>query len=398
MSKNQAMVLPIGDSNAGKALKQRFSSANEAVEWRLLILACATFVIWVGFHAWTGVFITPRNLANLSVQMTITGLLSIGLTWLLVAREIDLSVGAILALCGVVAMQLHVVHGLPAFATVAATLMLGILVGTLQGVLRVSIGIPSFIITLAGFSWLRGTAYVISGAETVSGASEAYYALGNGSIPSTASVMLMLALGALGGYQWLRRYTAWFGVALRARRRVNFVTLAVSGIALAAGIWVFGTGRGLPYPLVILGVAVFAAEYISRNTKFGRYIYASGGSPESARRAGIRVDRVTLYLFAIMGGLAGLAGILQTSRLDSGPPNLGQFLALDAISASVIGGTSLFGGVGRVSGAVIGALLMTSITNGLSLAGVNTFYQMIVTGLLLVVAVAFDRAAQGRTQ
>ena len=151
-----------------------------------------------------------------------------------------------------------------------------------------------------------------------------------------------------------------------------------------------------PAPLIILGVIAGSATYINKNTSFGRHIFAVGGSPEGARRAGIKVNWIIFKLFLIMGAFSALAGIIQVSRLDAGPPNLGQFLALDAISASIVGGTSLFGGVGSIGGAVLGAMLMTSITNGLSLAGVNTFYQLIVTGTLLILAVGIDMFTQKR--
>ena len=374
----------------------KYSAAAEASAWRIIVLIAATVIIWIGFHIWTGVFITPRNLSNLSVQMTVIGLLAAGMTWLLVAREIDLSVGSLLAVVAVLMMQLMVKLGWVTLVAIPVALLVGIAVGLIQGGLRIGLGIPSFIVTLAGFSWLRGSAYVISGAETISGGPNLFYELANGSLSSPLSLVIIILATVSGIGLWLRRYTNLLGSQLRSRRPVTWVLLLIGlGTALLT-LWVFGFGNGIPYPLALLGITLFTLEFISRNTAFGRYIYAIGGNPESARRAGVNIHAVILALFAIMGGLVAIAAILQASRLDAGPPNIGLFLPLEAISAAIVGGTSLFGGVGTVTGAMLGALLMTSITNGLSLAGVNTFYQMIITGVLLILAVSFDMAAQRR--
>lgn len=374
----------------------RQSLELERSNWRIIILIGATIAIWLGFHIWTGVFISPRNLSNLAVQAAITAVLAAGLCWLLVAREIDLSVGSLLAMCGVLCMLLMQKAGINAYLTILIVILIGIGVGLLQGGLRVKLGIPSFIITLAGFSWLRGLAYVLSGAETLSGAGDTFYEVANGQFPVLLSLAVILLLAAAYLYSWLRASTGLIGPQRFERRPINLVILALSLGASALAIWVFATRSGIPYPLAFLGILVFVMEYSARNTRFGRYVYAIGGNPTSARRSGINVDRMVLYLFGLMGALAAIAAIIQTSRLDAGPPNVGLFVNLSALSAAIIGGTSLFGGEGRVLGAVIGALLMASITNGLSLAGVDTFYQMIITGALLIVAVSADHAAQRR--
>ena len=377
---------------------QKQSREAERAEWRLLVLVAATVAIWIGFHAWTGVFISPRNLSNLAVQATITALMAAGLTWLLVAREIDLSVGSMLALCGVLSMQLMQTYGLDAISTIFLVVAAGIAIGLLQGGFRVKLGIPSFIITLAGFSWLRGLAYVVSGAETLSGAGETFYEIGNGEFPSWISLLVIVALTAVYLFSWLRTYTSVLGPQKRALRPVNTAVLCLTLVAAGTSVWVFAWNQGIPYPLALLLIIVFCMEYSARNTRFGRYVYAIGGNPVSAKRAGIKVNTVILTLFGLMGALSALAAIVQTSRLDAGPPGVGLFVNMSAISAAIIGGTSLFGGEGRVVGAVLGALLMASITNGLSLAGVDTFYQMIITGALLIVAVTADHAAQKKAK
>jgi D-xylose transport system permease protein len=374
----------------------RQSLELERSNWRIIILIGATIAIWIGFHIWTGVFISPRNLANLAVQATITAILAAGLCWLLVAREIDLSVGSLLALCSVLSMILLQKGGLNAYLTIAIITLIGIGVGLLQGGLRVLLGIPSFIITLAGFSWLRGLAYVFSGAETLSGTGDTFYEVANGEFPASISLVIILLVATFYLYTWIRAYTGLLGSQQYQCRPVNVVILGLALGASALSIWVFATRNGIPYSLSFLALVVFVMEHSARNTRFGRYVYAIGGNPVSARRSGIKVDRVVLALFGLMGALTAIAAIIQTSRLDAGPPNVGLFVNLSALSAAIIGGTSLFGGEGRVLGAVIGALLMASITNGLGLAGVDTFYQMIITGGLLIVAVSADNAAQRR--
>ena len=155
-------------------------------------------------------------------------------------------------------------------------------------------------------------------------------------------------------------------------------------------VWVFGTYRGLPYPTLILLVLAGSIHWITRATDVGRHIYAVGGNPEAAKRVGINVPLITVLLFVAMGVLTGIAAVVQSSLLDAAPPGIGELLALNAISAAIIGGTNLFGGQGTVPGAVAGAMLMASISNGLSLAGVTTFYQMVATGLILLIAVSLD--------
>ena len=326
--------------------------------------------------------------------MSITALLTSGLTWLLVAREIDLSVGSLQAAIAVVVMQLMVNHSWGVVPSVAVAIALGIAVGAFQGAARVYVLIPSFIVTLAGFSWLRGVDYVVSGAQTVAGAGDTFYEIGNGTLPPLISFGLILAVTALSLVGWLRRFTDLFGAARRAARPINWVLMSL-GVAFAIlAVWVFGLTGGIPYPLLVVAVVAYAMRYAATNTAFGRYVYAVGGNPEFARRSGINNNAIISTLFMLMGALTAVSAVIQASRLDFAPPNLGLFLVMDAISASIIGGTSLFGGSGSVPGALIGALLMASITNGLGLAGVNSFYQMIITGVLLLAAVAIDMTTQ----
>ena len=373
-------------------------NAHDIQQYRTILLFTCTIAVWFVFHVFftNGVLFTPRNLSALAVQMTVTTILAVGMTWLLVAREIDLSVGATLSLVMVVTFQMFLQGYGSLLLVIPAVLLLGTIVGTLQGAVRVFIGVPSFVVTLAGFSWIRGASYIISDGQTRSGAPDAYYAISNSFISPGLSVALLAIMAA---YIIFR--------LLRSRRQMQdsapaplSLLLLIAFAAVMAGVmaWAFYSWRGMPYPVILMAAVVLLIDWISRDTTFGRYIYAIGGNPEAARRSGIPVLVITLGLFAIMGFLAGVAATVQGSLLDAAPPNIGELLALSAISAAVIGGTNLFGGYGSIPGTVGGALLMASIANGLSLAGVNTFYQMVATGLILVVAVSIDSITRKRSQ
>lgn len=373
-------------------------NAHDIQQYRTILLFTCTIGVWFVFHVFftNGVLFTPRNLSALAVQMTVTTILAVGMTWLLVAREIDLSVGATLSLVMVVTFQIFLQGYGSLLLVIPAVLVLGTIVGTLQGAVRVFIGVPSFVVTLAGFSWIRGASYIISDGQTRSGAPDAYYAISNSFISPGLSVALVAIMAA---YIIFRLF--------RSRRQMQdsapaplSLLLLIAFAAVMAGVmaWAFYSWRGMPYPVILMAAVVLLSDWISRDTTFGRYIYAIGGNPEAARRSGIPVLVITLGLFAIMGFLAGVAATVQGSLLDAAPPNIGELLALSAISAAVIGGTNLFGGYGSIPGTVGGALLMASIANGLSLAGVNTFYQMVATGLILVVAVSIDSITRKRSQ
>jgi D-xylose transport system permease protein len=373
-------------------------NAHDIQQYRTILLFTCTIGVWFVFHVFftNGVLFTPRNLSALTVQMTVTTILAVGMTWLLVAREIDLSVGATLSLVMVVTFQMFLQGQGSLLLVIPAVLVLGTIVGILQGAVRVFIGVPSFVVTLAGFSWIRGASYIISDGQTRSGAPDAYYAISNSFISPGFSVGLVAIMAVYIIFRLLRsrRQMQDSGpVRLSLLLLIAFATVMACVMA-----WAFYSWRGMPYPVILMAAVVLLSDWISRDTTFGMYIYAIGGNPEAARRSGIPVPVITLGLFAIMGFLAGVAATVQGSLLDAAPPNIGELLALSAISAAVIGGTNLFGGYGSIPGTVGGALLMASIANGLSLAGVNTFYQMVATGLILVVAVSIDSITRKRSQ
>ena len=364
---------------------------------RLLLLTFATILIWLAFDlVWTdGFVLTPRNLTALSVQMTVTCILAIGMTWLLIAREIDLSAGAVMALVIIVIFQLQVVYEVGTFITLIVAFATGILLGLINGSIRIVLLVPSFVVTLAGFSWIRGMAFIVSEGQTHAGANESFYLISNSYLPPLYSVVLILLAG---GYFTLK--ALWQILSgqpkLPISRLLDWLQLIVILGSTIGSTLVFYIYRGLPFPVVILFFLILVSNWISTNTTFGRYIYALGGNPMAARRVGISISIMTIGLFSLMGAFTALAGIIQASLLDAGPPGIGQLLALNAISAAIIGGTSLFGGYGSIWGTVIGSLMMASIANCLSLAGVNTFYQMVATGIILIMTIAVDSIVMNR--
>ena len=364
---------------------------------RLLLLTFATILIWLAFDLvlTDGFVLTPRNLTSLSVQMTVTCILAIGMTWLLVAREIDLSAGAVMALVVIVIFQLQVVYDVGTFITLIVAFATGILLGLINGSIRIVLLVPSFVVTLAGFSWIRGMAFIVSEGQTHAGASESFYLISNSYLPPFYSVVLILLAGGYFTFKALWQILSG-QPKLPISRLLDWLQLLVILGATIGSMLVFYIYRGLPFPVVILLILILVANWISTNTTFGRYIYALGGNPMAARRVGISISLMTIGLFSLMGAFTALAGVIQASLLDAGPPGIGQLLALNAISAAIIGGTSLFGGYGSIWGTVIGSLMMASIANCLSLAGVNTFYQMVATGIILIITIAVDSLVMNR--
>ncbi len=383
---------------AGLPLR-RYSLTAEARSWRLLALLGVTAVVWLVSNQLTdGVFITPRNLTNLSVQLSMTALVAMGLTALLIAREIDLSVGALFALVTVLSVTLQVKLRWSAAEAVAVSVVLGLLTGLFQGLIVTRLQIPSFIVTLAAFSYLQGAAYVISGSETLSGTRKEFLLIANGRVPQDVTLWIGVGAGAVLAWVIVRRLGLrlhpFAPPSLRRIRPLHALSVLGLVLAIVTWTWTFTSYRGLPIPVVIVFVVAAIWLWVATQTAYGRHVYAIGGNLEAARRAGIRVGPTVLGLFVFTGLLAAVAGLIEASRLDSGPPSVGLFLALDGISAAVVGGASLFGGQGGVVGTLIGTLLLASIQNGLSLRGVSTDFQDIASGLILLAVVVVDSLAR----
>jgi ribose/xylose/arabinose/galactoside ABC-type transport system permease subunit len=331
-------------------------------------------------------FFTSPNLMNLLVQVSSLGILAVGMTFVILTAGIDLSVGSLLALVGVVVAMAANHFGV--WTGLGAALVLGLFVGWFHGTTITKLKVPAFIVTLAGLTAYRGLAYVITGSAAVPAQDELFFAIGYGRVPATA----ILAIAAI----------AVVLMAVRMARAVRRGAspkwfMSIVGIALTLGFAAFTfTTNGLPIPVIIMLIVFGAGWFVLNRTTFGRQTYAIGGNVEAARLAGIRVDRNLVIIYSALGVLVSLAAIITTSRLGSGAPSVGNLAELDAIAAVIIGGTSFAGGIGRLGGTAIGVLLIGVINNVLSLLNVTSNMQMIVKGVIIFVAVALDSKVRKR--
>jgi D-xylose transport system permease protein len=367
-------------------LKQFFT------QYKILALLLAIAVIWV-FFSWKtdGGFTSARNLSNLMRQMSITGILACGMVFVIIAGEIDLSIGSLLGLLGGVAAVLDVTGQLSAPLGIVLVLVAGLALGCLNGYLTAYAGIPSFIVGLGGMLAYRGMLLGVTGGATISPVSNDLQVLGQGYLPPTVGVALGVGLFVLAGVLALRQRTALAAhkLPVPAAWR-DGVRVLVIGVVLAGFVSTLNSYEGIPLPVLLLLVLLGVFSYVAHQTVFGRRIYAVGSNMEATRLSGINVRAVKLWIFGIMGLMCALAGLLNTARLAAGSPSAGTSGELDVIAACFIGGTSMRGGAGTVHGALVGALVMASLDNGMSMLDVDTYWQMIVKGLILTLAVWAD--------
>lgn len=373
-------------------LKQLFT------QYKILALLLAIAVIWA-FFSWKtgGGFTSARNLSNLMRQMAITGILACGMVFVIIAGEIDLSVGSLLGLLGGMAAVGDVTHGLSLPLTVALVLAAGLVLGCLNGYLTAYVGIPSFIVGLGGMLVYRGMLLGLTGGSTVAPVSAEMQVLGQGYLPPLAGIALGLTLFALAVL------LSWRQRAMLARHKLavpglwrDLLRVAVIGAVLAGFVVTLNSYQGIPLPVLMLLVLLGVFSYVARQTVFGRHIYAVGSNMEATRLSGIDVRAVKLWIFGIMGVMCALAGLINTARLAAGSPSAGTSGELDVIAACFIGGTSMRGGAGTVHGALVGALVMASLDNGMSMLDVDAYWQMIVKGLILTLAVWVDVATRAQ--
>ncbi len=383
---------------------------------RTLGLGIAGLGIWLLLDfASDGLFLSPRNLYNLAVQSSVVGVMASGMVLVITARHIDLSVGSVLAVTGMVIalLQAEGVAGSGLWtwpAAVAVGLVAGAVIGASQGWWVAYRAVPAFVVTLGGLLVFRGAAYLVADGRTVAPLAASFGALGGGvagSIGETASWWLGVA--AIAGFAAVtaRARTAErrHGFAPRPRwldaARVAAVALAVGGFVAVMNAYPrpqSDLGRGIPVPVLIWIASALVVALLFRATRFGRYVSAIGGNPQAAVRAGIDVRRVTLGVFALMGVLAALAAVITTARLGAGTNSMGTLAELNVIAAAVIGGTSLAGGRGSIAGAALGAVLMQSLENGMVLLGASSAVRQIAIGGVLVAAVWVDVASRGRSE
>ncbi|WP_461175575.1 multiple monosaccharide ABC transporter permease [Trueperella pyogenes] len=369
-------------------------------------LLLALVVIVVLFQVLTkGLLLNPNNVASLIQQNAYVMILAIGMVMAIVARHIDLSVGSVVAFVGGVVALLMYDLQLPWFPAVLVGVAIGALIGCWQGFWVAYVGIPAFIVTLAGMLIFRGLAIVLV-ERTVSGLPTGFVKIANGSVPNSFGVVgqldvMTLAIGlmtivALAVVQFRgRAVRAREGMAESMGLFLGRLILISALIGYLAYLLALSAG-GTPIILVIIGFLVIVYTFIMNYTRFGRHVYAVGGNLKAAQLSGIRTKRVDFLVFVNMGVLSAFAGIVTTSRAGAAVATAGNTYELDAIAAAYIGGAAVSGGIGKVSGAIVGALVMGVINMGLSILSVDSAYQQAIKGLVVLFAVAFDLATQKR--
>lgn len=361
------------------------------------------------FGSLESVFFTPVNFVNILLQLSVVATLAIGAVFVLLLAEIDLSVSFVAAVGAVVCVLLLRPGdpGWPAWAAIAAALAVTTLIGLAHALIITKAGVPSFVVTLAGFLVWSGVVLILttqfSTAGTISVQNDAVVGIANSFLPDVWGWTLgvVLAIG-FAGLQWQHRRLRQRGGLPTKPFSVVVLQVAAMTVVTFAAVYYANLNRGVPVVTLILGFFLVFWTFVASRTRFGRHVYAVGGNPEAARRAGIDVDRVKIAVFMIAGFMAGAGGIILASRLRSVATNTGGGnLLLNVIAAAVIGGTSLFGGRGRVVTALLGALVIASVENGMDLLGLASGTKFVITGLVLLAAVLVDalskkgRAAAG---
>ena len=401
------------------------------IDARLVGLLGGLAIIWIVFAIITPnhTFLTPRNLWNLSVQTAVVAIMATGMVLIIVTRNIDLSVGAVMAAVG---MAMAVVqhdwlpqwigfdHPLTWVIAVAVGLALGAAIGAFQGSIVAYVGVPSFIVTLGGFLVWRGVAWWMASGQTIAPMDTLFRKLGGGSTGTVGGTWSwILGIAACAGIVLLqfakRRQRGRYGFRLRPMWAEVAIAVIVCG-AVLFGVWFLNRyylppalaeqagaaqgeniSLGLAYPVLIaIGVGI-VMTFIATRRRFGRYVYGIGGNPEAAELAGIKTKRTIVKTFTLMGLLVGLAAAVQIARLNAAVSSLGTGMELNVIAAAVIGGTSLSGGIGTIIGALLGALVMQSLVSGMVLMGIEAPLQDIVVGIVLVLAVTLDTIVRRRS-
>lgn len=389
--------------------------ARAGVDVRLASLVLALAVIWLGLAVLTeGIFLSPRNLYNLSVQTCVTAVMACGMVFVIVARQIDLSVGSLMAFTGMLVAWVQV-RWLGAETpgawelSILVGLVGGMLVGLFQGWWTAYREVPAFVVTLAGYLIWRGSAFLVADGQTLAPLSQSYQTLGGGVQGSIGTLWSWIAglaaCAVIVANTWHARRSRARYAAAAAPLWVDVIKAGVLCGAVLGFVAVVSAypdpsqavepgqtrpGKGIPVPVLLLGAVAVVLHVVATRTRFGRYVFAYGGNPEAALLSGLPTRRVLVAIFALMGALAALASVITTARLNSGTHSIGQMAELYVIAATVIGGTSLAGGVGTIPGAIVGALLIQSLDNGMVLLDVSSPMRQIFIGLILILAVWFD--------
>jgi len=377
------------------------TAQQSGIPMRTITMTVVLVLIWAVFALLSDRFLSPRNLSNLAIELAITATLALGMLLVLLPGQIDLSAGSGVGLTGGLAAVLVFHHSWPAPVAIATSMIVGLVVWALMGALIVRQRVPAFIITLAGLLVFKGLFWTVISNSTVP--------VARGTTSNLFSMLTTVYLPNWAGYAIGAAVVASLvRTRLRERRQrrrhglkvrpgdADFLELFVVSQALLLLVIVLNQFRGVPLSLLILGILAWTIQIVTRNTRFGRHLYAIGGNEEAAALSGVPVQRVVIGAFGAMGVIVGLTGILQTAYVGASTTTVGDLMELDAIAACVIGGTSLRGGRGSVPGVLFGALITASLLNGMTLLAVSPELKFIARGIVLVLAVWADVVLGGR--
>ena len=365
---------------------------------RAYIMIAVLGLIWAYFHyATDSIFLTPRNLSNLMTQMSVTAILAVGMLMLIVSGNIDLSVGSVLGFAGGIAAYGITVLEYGLGPAILAAIVVGVVIGVFHGVLTAYLNIPAFIVTLGGLLAWRGAVKWLLGGNTIPISNDTFKAIGNENLPQMIGWGLAAVAIAFVLFMAYRNARSVKDYGLGEANYTGELLKSIIPIGgIVAFILVMNSYQGVPIPVLILVAVALFGGFLTTSTTFGRYLYAIGGNADAARLSGIDNKRNILKVYALLGALTGVASLIFTARVGSAAPDAGVLKELDAIAACVIGGASLMGGRGTIFGACLGALIMASLDNGMSLLNVRDFMQDIIKGSILVAAVGLDM--MGRKQ
>ena len=371
---------------------KKIASFKANMNLRSSIIVFALFVIWAVLQVVTkGTFLSARNLSLLFTQMSTIAIIAIGMVLIIVSGYIDLSVGSIVAFCGAVSAIIQVKMGMGTAWAIIIPIIIGVAFTAWNGFWASYQGVPPFIVTLSSMLLFRGAVLVITGGSTISSMNPGFKIIGQGNIP--VNIGIIAAVIGVAAYIFFelknRREKTAKGLLVPS---VTLTTLKLFGITFGVALFVtvMNSYEGIPVPVIIVIGMTLIISFVASKTRFGRRLYAIGGNPEAARLSGINVKLEGFKIYLLLGVLTALSGLILTARLDAATPSAGNSFEFDAISATIIGGTSFLGGQGTVFGAIIGSLIMASLNNGMSILNMPTASQYALKGLVLLIAVWFD--------
>ncbi len=372
--------------------KKFYEKENISKYIRSYTIILATLIIWGVFQFLTkGTFLSIRNISNLFRQMAVVGVLSIGMTVCLIAGNFDLSVGSVTGFLGAVSAYLITNMGLNPVISVVVVVIVGTVIGCWNGFWIAYQKVPAFIVTLGSSLIFKGGIFIVTQGTTIPVRDDFYLALGQKYISIPFGYFCAVAGIVIYIIQDLKKRKDMAEVLGQSSPLINHILkYCLAGIVSFGFVLVMNLYEGIPIAVFIMFILLIILSFMLSKTCFGKRVYAVGGNSRASMMSGINNARISMVTFVIMGAIAGLAGVLQTARLAAATPGAASGMELDAIASSVIGGVSLAGGSGKVYDAIVGALVMASLSNGMSLLNVNSDVQYIVKGLILIVAVWFD--------